>query len=199
MRLSRAAAFALFVVVLAGCGQAVVAESQPAQGAETIRTTLYFLAENGSVPLGVRRTIIKDSPPPEGSTLRGALNALLGGPTDEERQAGITSAIPPGTELVSLTWRDFGATVFVDLSGLSTVDHPLDRARVTTQIVRTLVGVSSTQRIWLRENGQPWGMYLMEGGVTNGPFAYETLGGFWLGAGCPGTETVECDSFKALP
>lgn len=54
-------------------------------------------------------------------------------------------------------------------------------------------------RVWLLEDGEPWGMYLLDGGVQNGPFDYDTLLGFHLGAACPGTETVECDHFDALP
>jgi hypothetical protein len=80
------------------------------------------------------------------------------------------------------------------------VGDGIDRARVITQIVRTLVGISysSVERVWLRENGEPWGMYLMDGGVHGGAYDYSNIS-FHVGASCPGTETVVCDRFDALP
>jgi hypothetical protein len=99
----------------------------------------------------------------------------------EEASAGLTTAIPPGTRLISLdSWGKGGTGAVVGLSGLAAVEYALDRARVITQIVRTLVGISgsSVERVWLLEEGQPWGMDLMEGGVDNGPVDYATLAGF---------------------
>jgi spore germination protein GerM len=200
----RFGALALLVAGLAAATSACgVADERPAQGSDhssTFRTTLYFLTEGGEAPIGVRRTIVKDTPPAQGATTRGALKALLAGPSPDEEAAGITSAIPEGAELVSLTYRRYGGTgAVVDISGLAAVGESLDRARVITQVVRTLIWSGDTKRVWLRSDGQPWGMHTMEGGVHNGPFDYDTLQGFWLGAACPGTETVECDRFRALP
>jgi sporulation and spore germination protein len=191
----RVPASLLLIALLAACGQSRIAPSHPAQSARTFRTTLYFLAEDGAVPLGVRRNVVERTPPPWGSAEGGALEALLAGPTPEEAAAGLTTAIPTGTTLISLRSRGDGGTV-INLSRLDGVDDGLDRARIITQIVRTL---GSVDRVWLLEDGEPWGMYLMDGGVTNGPFDYSTIGGFHLGAACPGTETVECDHFDALP
>jgi hypothetical protein len=197
------APLALLAVLTAGCGQeARVAASRPPPGAETARTTLYFLAEGGTIPLGVRRDVVQRVPPPWGSTAGGALEALLAGPTAEEAAAGLTTAIPQGTTLISLRLRGKGGTsVIINLSGLDDVRGALDRARIVTQIVRTLIGISygSVDRVWLLQEGRPWGMYRMAGGVDNGPFDYDTLTGFHLGAACPGTETVQCDRFDALP
>jgi spore germination protein GerM len=198
----RALLFALLILSAAGCGQASVSDSPPAEGPERTRATLYFLAEDGSISLGVRRDVLQRVPPPWGSTAGGALEALLAGPTGEEAAAGYTTAIPPGTRLLSLGSRGKGGTgAIVNLSGLDGVEDALDRARIITQIVRTLVGISygSVERVWLLEDGEPWGMYLMEGGVDNGPYDYDSIRGFHLGASCPGTETVECDRFDALP
>jgi spore germination protein GerM len=167
-----------------------------------VRTTLYFLAEGGTIPLGVRRDVVQRVPPPWGSAAGGALEALLAGPTAEEAAAGLTTAIPRGSTLISLRLRGEGGTsVIINLSGLDDVRGALDRARIITQIVRTLIGISygSVDRVWLLEEGRPWGMYRMAGGVDNGPFDYDTLTGFHLGAACPGTETVQCDRFDALP
>jgi spore germination protein GerM len=165
-----------------------------------VATTLYFLIEDGAAPIGVRRTIVKDAPPEQGASVRGTLKALLDGPTAGEEARGITTAIPAGTQLLSLTARGSGGTgAVVELSGLSSVEDPLDRARVITQVVRTLVWSGDIERVWFRSEDRPWGMGRHDGSVDDGPYDYESLHGFWLGASCPGTETVECDSFRALP
>ncbi|MGH3115477.1 MAG: GerMN domain-containing protein [Gaiellaceae bacterium] len=123
------------------------------------RTTVYFLADHGVAPIGVRRTIDPESP-----HARKALLALLAGPTTEERQAGITSAIPPGTEIRSLTFRGYGGTgAVVDVAALPGTYDAADRMRVITQISRTLIGVSGIERVWLRSGGRPWGFWSMDG------------------------------------
>jgi spore germination protein GerM len=188
---------AAFLPALAG-GAATA--SSPGGDAPTVPTTVYFLTDGGLAPLGVRRSVARRTPPPWGSQAGGALEALLAGPTAEEEAAGLTTAIPRGTTLLSLGTRGYGGTgAVVNLSGLDAVGDGLDRARVITQVVRTLVGVSGIERVWFRSDGRPWGMWLMRGGVREGPYDYGDLAGFWLGAACPGTETVVCDPFRALP
>jgi len=59
---------------------------------------IYFLTNHGSAPIGVRRTITRKSP-----YAREALTALLAGPTREEERKGITSPIPKGIHLLSMT------------------------------------------------------------------------------------------------
>jgi spore germination protein GerM len=199
-RTALVAIVAALAAVTAACRAGEEPTAQATPQAATARTTLYFLTESGAAPIGVRRTVVKDGPPAQGATLRGWLKALLDGPTPDEQATGITTAIPEEAELLSLTFRGYGGTgAVVDLSGLASVGEPLDRARVITQVVRTLVASGYIERVWLRSDGRRWGMHTMDGGVHDGPFDYDTLHGFWLGAGCPGTETVECDSFRALP
>jgi Sporulation and spore germination len=193
----------LLAVVTTSCGQETGRlAARPAERGDTVRTTLYFLVDDGRTSLGVRRDVVQRVPPSWGSTAGGALEGLLAGPTAEEAETGLTTAIPAGTRLISLRLRGYGGSGYVvNLSGLDGVDDALDRARIITQIVRTFVGISSgsVERVWLLEDGEPWGMYLMDGGVDNGPLDYETIRGFHLGASCPGTETVICDRFDALP
>jgi spore germination protein GerM len=198
LRALSATGLALLVVA---CGQSVPPAAPASGSAETVRVTLYFLAEDGTIARGVRRDAVERTPPPWGSAAGGALEALLAGPTAEEASTGLTTAIPAGTRLISLGSRGQGGTgAVVNLSGLGSVTDGLDRARVITQIVRTLVGISygSVDRVWLREDGKPWGMYLMDGGVFDGPYDYSNIS-FHVGASCPGTETVVCDHFDALP
>jgi len=189
---------ALLAPVVLLCGGA--SPAAPLEVVPTVRTTLYFLTDGGTAPLGVRRSIVERTPPPWGSVAGGAIEALLAGPTAEEEAAGLTTAIPVRTRLLSLGSRGYrGTGAVVNLSGLEAMGNALDRARVITQVVRTLIGESGIERVWFRSDGRPWGMWLMGGGVRDGPYDYGDLAGFWLAAGCPGTETVVCDRFKALP
>jgi spore germination protein GerM len=160
------------------------------------RTTIYFLIDDGAAPIGVRRTIKARSP-----YAREALKALLAGPTPAEQEHGLTTAIPDGTRLLSLPYKRHGADVTVNLAGLPPQGRTdvIRTARIITQIARTLIGVSGIERVWLETNGEPWGLTLRDGGVDAGPFDYGDLAGWDIGAACPGTETVVCDRFDALP
>jgi spore germination protein GerM len=94
---------AILVTLLSVFGTACGAEAEtklsdrPTQGIKTqptsgtTRTTVYFLTDDGAAPIGVRRTIKRKS-----AYAREALKALLAGPTPEEEEAGITTAIPDG-------------------------------------------------------------------------------------------------------
>jgi hypothetical protein len=74
------------------------------------------------------------------------------------------------------------------------------RVRVITQITRSLVGLSGIERIRLRHEGRPWGLWRMSGGVADEAHGYdELLGFFHICSAKPGTEAVEGDCFSALP
>ena len=195
------------MVATAACGSQAAGEpaagktdTSPSDGfvsemRPTAETTIYFLTNEGSAPIGVRRAIARKSP-----YAREALKALLAGPTSREAESGITTAIPKGTRLLSMTYKRHGADETVNLAGLPPkASDVMQKTRIITQIARTLIGVSGIERIWLQADGQPWGVGLMDGGVYAGPWSYDELAGLDVGAGCPGTETVECDHFDALP
>jgi spore germination protein GerM len=173
---------ALTAAVAAGCG-GEGSGSPPLTSAGTTRTTVYFLTDDGTAPIGVRRAIAKRHP-----WVREALYALLAGPSDAERKAGITTALPEGARLISVSPRGPGdAGVVVDLSGLAGVYDAADRVRIITQVVRTLIGVSRVERVWLRSDGRVWGLTSHEGEMSDMTYDYDTLAGFWVGP------------FKALP
>jgi hypothetical protein len=100
-----------------------------------------------------------------------------------------------------MTYKRHGADETVNLTGLppNNATDVRRQARIITQIARTLIGVSGIERIWLEGNGQPWGFTLWDGSVDAGPFDYGDPPGWDIAAGCPGTETVVCDHFVALP
>ena len=191
---------AVLVISGAACGTGpenasrdLAAEANTTTG--TTRTTISLLTDDGAAPIGVRRTINARSP-----YAREALKALLAGPTSEEAESGITTAIPEGTQLLAMTYERHGADETVNLSGLPQEGADvLQQHRIITQIVRTLIGVSGTERVWLLNDARPWGLALRNGRIANGPFDYGDLVGWDAGAGCPGTETVVCDRFVALP
>lgn len=185
-------------VALCGCGGAErqgSAATLPRGEPRSITTTLYFLTADRAAPLGVRRSILRRSP-----YAREALEALLAGPTELERQRGVATAIPPGTTLLSLRIEDLTAAV-ADLSGLTRSEMDgVARVRVITQITRTLVGLSGIERVSLRNDGRRWGLWRMDGGVSDGPYDYEALLGFTgVCTSRPGTEAVAGDCFAALP
>jgi spore germination protein GerM len=182
-------------MTLAGCSRA---EQQPAaiatQSTGRMEATLYFLSDDRSAPIGVRRSIARTSP-----SALGALRALIAGPTAAEHERGLTSAIPKTTQLLSLH-IDNDATAIVDLSALPQQATGVDRVRVITQVTRSLVGVSGIEQVRLRSDRTPWGLWRMSGGVDDVAYGYDNLLGFFeICAAKPGTEAVADDCFSALP
>lgn len=184
----------LTALAASGCGGEQEPVAAASDRAGTVETTLYFLTPDGAAPIGVRRSIPRTSP----YALQ-ALRALLAGLTEAEREQGITSAIPEAVEL--LAFRIEGNTTgVVDLAGLPEEANAVERVRVITQIARSLVGLSGIERVRLRSNGEPWGLWLMTGGLADEAYGYEKLLGFSrVCVGKPGTEIVEGDCFSALP
>lgn len=184
----------LTALAASGCGGEQEPVAAASDRAGTVETTLYFLTPDGAAPIGVRRSIPRTSP----YALQ-ALRALLAGLTEAEREQGITSAIPEAVEL--LAFRIEGNTTgVVDLAGLPEEANAVERVRVITQIARSLVGLSGIERVRLRSNGEPWGLWLTTGGLADEAYGYEKLLGFSrVCVGKPGTEIVEGDCFSALP
>ena len=183
------------MLAASGCGgdrqeRAAVASKRTG----TIHTTLYFLTSDGAAPIGVRRSIPKTS-----SSALQALRALLAGPTDVELRRGITSAIPRAADLRGFRIEG-NTTAVVELAGLPEEANAVERVRVIAQITRSLVGLSGIERVRLRNDGNPWGLWRMSGGVADSAYGYGELLGFGrVCVGKPGTEIVEGDCFSALP
>jgi hypothetical protein len=193
MRNATAVAMAAFVVpllalVASGCGVGAAQSAGAATNARPLafETTLYFLSADRSAPIGVRRSLRRTSP----FALR-ALRALLAGPTRADENRGLATAIPEGTELVSMRIARNG-TAIVDLTGLPLNGSPVDRVRVITQITRSLIGLSGIEQVRLRNDGKPWGLWRMSGGIADIAYGYRQLLGFTGVGGAGG-------SFAALP
>lgn len=187
--------------------QCAAPRGEPFSTSTPLRATVYFLADAGTAPIGVRRTIPKRSP----QALQ-ALKALLAGPSQKERAAGITSAIPPSARLLSLSLHDRGGTeAIVNLTGLppvvgvppAKIASVVTRIRVITQIARTLIGLSGIERIRLRVQRRPWDQPTHEGRIVDAPTGYSRLLG-WSRV-CAGQRTAEERAlgldrcFSALP
>ena len=176
----------LVLVLATACAGADADTTPPPE-----RTTVYFLVDGGRAVLGARRDI--EPRPPRA---RQALEALLAGPTDEERDEGLDSALPEGTVVRSLTIAPSlsraSGTATVDLGGVGRF-RGIDVHKAATQIARTLIGLSGIERVRLRADGKPWPFYSMTGEVIDRPIDYDTLLGWWRigGAGR--------HSFSAVP
>lgn len=179
---------AMLVLVASACGsgEAQPGASAPSAPPANVETTLYFLTSDRSAPIGVRRSIPRRSP-----YALEALRALLAGPTGAEQKRGLVTAIPAAAKLVSFR-IEANTTAIVDLSGLPRRDSGVDRVRVITQVVRSLVGLSGIERVRLRNDGKPWGLWRMSGGVADVAYGYDNLLGFTLVGGVGGR-------FSALP
>lgn len=194
----------LFVVaVVAGCGTVHAGQPQGAKSPSSgpsKTTNVYFLRDGGGSPIGVVRTLDGHA-----LTARRALDALLRGPSDEERTAGITSAIPPGTTVISFSLvrqaRAHEATI--ELSGLPDVDKAdaVLKARVIAQVARTLIGLNDIHAVRVRAAKRPWDLWTVDGGIIDAPTTYDRLlNDFWrVCTSKPGTEVEARACFQSLP
>jgi germination protein M len=143
-----AAASALVLAVLAaGCGGSedeTGGESPPSPPPTTTETEttpklgttavgVYFVRDG---KLGFAERSVGSMP----SIATSTLEELLAGPTESEREAGLTSDIPPNTGIVSLEIADDKA--LVELS------NPLDELG-TAQVMHTLTQLETVERVRL--------------------------------------------------
>jgi spore germination protein GerM len=86
--------------------------SQPAQPAETRDRSIYLIQEanNNLVQVKVNRKLNVSNTP-----LTDSVNALLAGPTADERRRGMISLVPEGSRLLSAP-RVEGGTVYLDFN-----------------------------------------------------------------------------------
>lgn len=117
-------------------------------GADAARREVWFLAHGRPTPVG------RSAP-----GIPGIVRSLLAGPTRAERQRGLTTAIPPRTELLEL--RISRRVVTVDLAARFALgrSEPSLQARVG-QLVRTVRAVPGVAGVRVRiEGGVPVGLF----------------------------------------
>ena len=130
-------------------------------GQETMPVAAYLLRDGRVAP--VSRTV-ESSP----AVARASLEALLEGPTTEERAGGLASAIPEGTTLRDVAIADRVATV--DLSG--SFDDGGGSASMlgrVAQVVATLTRFPTVERVAFRLDGEPVTAIGGEGVVVDPP------------------------------
>lgn len=174
------------VAVVSGCGGEPSARTDAPASAASVG--VYFLADRSRYPVVVTRTVDTDP-----SIAQSALEALLAGPSRSERASGLTSALPPGTELVS--FRVERGTATASFSGLGPPRSGVQTMRVVTQVVRTLTGLSGVERVRFEEGGRPWGLWDTRSRVRGGPYAADTLP-YAVGSTKAGSETAPDDCFE---
>jgi hypothetical protein len=97
-----------------------------------------------------------------------AIGSLLEGPSDSEAQAGVTTAIPAGTELLGVSIEDGIATA--DLSReYETGGGSLSVTMRLAQLVYTLTQFPTVDAVRLELDGQPVDVFSSEGLVLENP------------------------------
>jgi hypothetical protein len=160
----RALAGLCLALAATGCGATAgvrdegpkVQEIAAEQATPSENVDVYLVRYGG--PAGVARVV-----PPAPSLARGALEALLRGPSPGEQASGYSSAIPPGAQLANFTVADGTATV--DLVGKFepilqdkfTDSGPGARRRqaLLEQIVWTLSQFPGITNVQVSLNGEP--------------------------------------------
>ena len=131
--------------------------SQPSQ----LSLEVWFSRDNGLV--AVRRTHV-----PTQLVATAAMKALLAGPTADERSAGVTSAVPPGTRLLGIAIHNGLATVDLT-SEYQSGGGALSMQTRLGQVVYTLTQFPTVQKVRFRLDGSPVNVFSSEGIVLSHP------------------------------
>lgn len=180
MRFSRSAlAVPVVLLLVAACGGSSTPSAQPSRTPATTSASpspppstapatvvrpahVYFL--HGEKVVSVHREVQVSS----GAVAAAAMRALLAGPTAAERVAGLTSAVPTGTQLRGITIA--GGTADVDLSGrYESGGGSLSMSARLMQVVFTLTQFPTAQRVTWRLDGKPVTVFGGEGIVLDHP------------------------------
>jgi hypothetical protein len=97
-----------------------------------------------------------------------AIKALLGGPTPDERSAGLTSAVPSDTRLLGIGIRDGLATVDLT-SEYQSGGGALSMQTRLGQVVYTLTQFPTVQKVRFHLDGSPVNVFSSEGIVLDHP------------------------------
>ena len=172
----------LCLLALAGCGSGDDDEAagdtttQPAETAATtgattttstepavreLRLVVYFMRGE---KVGVGARVVPETPA-VGAT---AMRALLAGPSEAERDAGLTTAIPNGTRLLGL--QIAGGVATVDLSEeFASGGGSLSMQARVAQVVHTLTQFASVRAVSFELEGEPVEALGGEGVVLSEP------------------------------
>jgi spore germination protein GerM len=179
VRTPTAGALILLLALVLGTAAPTLADATPepataAPAAGTTQVSIYFLRE-GKIGAAHRKG--------EGSTgedaAADAVRALLKGPAKSERKAGLTTAIPRGTELREVAIDAAAKTATVDLSAsFDEGDDPGAKAARQAEVVFTLTQFPDVERVAIAVEGTAIDLLGGDGTPLPGPAArtdYERL------------------------
>jgi germination protein M len=150
--------------------------STTTSGVTTVTSTSSTSTTVGTITLSIylvqneKVTTLHRIVPRTEAVAQAAVNALLAGPTAEERTAGISAAIPGGVKLLGLTIKDGVATI--NLSGqYASGGGSLSTMLRLAQVVYTLTQFTSVRSVSFQLDGEPVTVFGSEGLVIDRPQA----------------------------
>lgn len=168
-------------LLIAACGIPVEAEPEmvdvelaPPAGNETpapgelAEVSLYLVRDNALVH------VTRELPSPP--SLTSIFESLLGTVTDEERQANLRTAIPPGTATISLT--EDGSVLRIDLNSEFAAVGGEEEILAVAQIVLTATSVEGVDQVAFHLEGVPTDVPVASGALSEDPVGaadYESL------------------------
>lgn len=173
--------FPIIVLLMAACGIPVEADPEvvdvelappggnetPAPG-ELAAVSLYLVRDDALVH------VTRDLPSPP--SLTSIFDSLLGGVTNEERQANLRTAIPPDTETISIT--EDGSVLRVDLNSEFAAVGGEEEILAVAQIVLTATSVEGVDQVAFQLEGVPTDVPVASGALSVDPVGaadYESL------------------------
>jgi germination protein M len=137
------------------------ASPSPSASATPTTISVYFLR-------GEKLGVAQRQVPHTAGVATAAMTALCGGPSGEERAAGLTSSVPEGTELLGVAIADGTATV--DLSSeFGSGGGSLSMMSRVAQVVYTLTQYPTIRRVSFEMEGEPVDALGGEGLVLDEP------------------------------
>jgi spore germination protein GerM len=99
--------------------------------------------------------------------LTATVAALVTGPTDRERAAGISSALPTGLQLTVVALE--GDRAVIELSGETDGSSAAENVLAVGQIVLSTTAVPTVREVTFERDGLPVDALLADGSLTNRP------------------------------
>lgn len=127
---------------------------------QTTGWTIWLVHNDGLVPILRTTTEVSLTP------ARSSIDALLAGPTAQERAAGLSSAIPKGTKLLGIALHDGVATIDLT-SEYATGGGALSMQDRLGQIVYTLTEFPTIKKVLFHLDGAPVHVFSTEGIVLD--------------------------------
>jgi len=168
---------AIFTAMIAGCSFGP--ESQPQMIPESQQQNLNEATSSNEVDAGFGRVYLQRSESTGGSVLTGVqrdissdpfniVEVLLSGPTKAEQDAGLRSAIPASTEVLSARYVA-SDLVKVDLTSEIFKATGDDLVSSIAQIILTLCDISGIERVIIVVNGEVNEWPKGDGSLTSQP------------------------------